>query len=46
VKGEIRNQRSRAVHGQRAGFVSQAAAGLSDAVTIMLLYTGVLALWG
>jgi uncharacterized RDD family membrane protein YckC len=46
VKGEIRNQRSRAVQGQRAGVVSQVAAGILDAVTIMLLYIGVLALWG
>ncbi len=46
MKGEIRNDRSRAVQGRRAGFVSQAAAGLADAVTIMLIYTGALVLYG
>ena len=46
MKGEFRNRRSREVQGQRAGFVSQVAAGLLDAVVIMLLYTGALALWG
>jgi uncharacterized RDD family membrane protein YckC len=46
VTGEIRNDRSRAVQGQRAGFVSQAAGGALDAVTIVLLYTALLFLYG
>jgi uncharacterized RDD family membrane protein YckC len=46
VKGEIRNERSRAVQGQRAGFVSQAAGGALDAVTIVVVYVALLALYG
>jgi uncharacterized RDD family membrane protein YckC len=46
VKGEIQNRRARAVQGQRAGFVSQAAAGVFDAVVILALYFGLLLLFG
>jgi uncharacterized RDD family membrane protein YckC len=46
VKGEIRNDRSRGVQGTRAGFVSQAVAGLADALSIMVLYWVLLVLYG
>lgn len=46
MKGEIRNDRSRTVQGQRAGFVSQVAAGLLDAMTIVVVDFAVLALYG
>jgi uncharacterized RDD family membrane protein YckC len=46
VKGEIRNDQSRTVQGRRAGFVSQVAAGLLDAVTIVVVDFAVLALYG
>jgi uncharacterized RDD family membrane protein YckC len=46
VKGEIRNERSRAVQGQRAGFVSQAVGGALDAVTIIVVYVALLSLYG
>jgi uncharacterized RDD family membrane protein YckC len=46
VKGEIQNRRARAVQGQRAGFVSQAAAGVLDAIVILALYFGLLVLFG
>jgi uncharacterized RDD family membrane protein YckC len=42
VKGEIRNERSRVVQGQRAGFVSQALAGVLDALVILAIDYGVL----
>ncbi len=46
MKGAIRNDRSQAVQGQRAGFVSQAVAGLLDAFTVMAIYSGILLLYG
>jgi uncharacterized RDD family membrane protein YckC len=46
VKGEIRNDRSRAVQGQRAGFVSQAVGGALDAAMIMIVYFALLLLVG
>jgi uncharacterized RDD family membrane protein YckC len=46
MKGEIQNRRSRAVQGQRAGFVSQAIAGVLDALAILALYFGLLLLYG
>jgi uncharacterized RDD family membrane protein YckC len=46
VKGEIRNERSREVQGQRAGFASQALATTLDAVVIFALDFGVLIVVG
>src|SRR4051812_10356796 len=46
MKGEIRSDRSHSAQGQRAGFVSQVAAGVLDAVTIVVLDFAVLALYG
>jgi uncharacterized RDD family membrane protein YckC len=46
VKGEIRNERSRAVQGLRAGFVSQAAGALLDFLVILVIYFGLLAAFG
>jgi uncharacterized RDD family membrane protein YckC len=46
VKGEIRNERSRAVQGHRAGFVSQAVGGALDAAMIVIVYIGLLLLYG
>jgi uncharacterized RDD family membrane protein YckC len=43
---EIRNRRSYAVQGQRAGFVSQVAAGVLDAVSIIVVDFAVLVLYG
>jgi uncharacterized RDD family membrane protein YckC len=38
VKGEIRNERSRDVQGQRAGFVTQALGAVLDWLAIMAVY--------
>ena len=46
MKGEIRNDRSRAVQGQRAGFVSQAVGGALDAAMIVIVYAALLFLYG
>jgi uncharacterized RDD family membrane protein YckC len=46
VKGEIKNQRSRVVQGQRAGFVSQALAAVLDAVVIFAIDFGLLVVFG
>jgi uncharacterized RDD family membrane protein YckC len=46
VKDEIKNQRSRVVQGRRAGFVSQAAALLLDAVVIFAIDLAVLIVIG
>jgi uncharacterized RDD family membrane protein YckC len=46
VKGEIKNQRSRGVQGQRAGFVSQAVGAAFDAGAVLALYFAVLIAFG
>jgi uncharacterized RDD family membrane protein YckC len=46
VKGEIKNQRSRGVQGQRAGFVSQAVGAAFDAAAVLALYFAVLIAFG
>ena len=46
MKGEIRNDRSRAVQGRRAGFVSQAVSGFFDAAMIVVVYTALLFIYG
>jgi uncharacterized RDD family membrane protein YckC len=46
MKGEIRNERSRVVQGQRAGFVSQALGVVLDAGVVVGLYFGVLVAYG
>jgi uncharacterized RDD family membrane protein YckC len=46
MKREIRHERARAAQGQRAGFVSQAAAALLDAAWIMLVDFAALAIFG
>ncbi len=46
MKGEIRNERSRAVQGRRAGFLSQAAGGALDAAMIVVVYVALLFLYG
>jgi uncharacterized RDD family membrane protein YckC len=46
VKGEIKNQRSRAVQGQRAGFVSQALGAALDVGVVLAADFGVLLVFG
>jgi uncharacterized RDD family membrane protein YckC len=46
MKREIRHERARAAQGQRAGFVSQAAAALLDAGWILIVDAAVLAVFG
>jgi uncharacterized RDD family membrane protein YckC len=46
VKGEIKNQRSRVVQGQRAGFVSQAVGAAFDAAAVLAIYFAVLVAFG
>ena len=46
MKGEIKNNRSRAVQGQRAGFVSQALGAAFDAGIILVIYVGALVAFG
>ncbi len=46
MKGEIKNQRSRGVQGQRAGFVSQALGAALDAGAILAVYFMVLVAFG
>lgn len=46
MKGEIKNQRSRGVQGQRAGFVSQALGAALDAGAILAIYFMVLVAFG
>lgn len=46
MKGEIKNQRSRAVQGQRAGFVSQALGAALDAGLVLALDFGALLVFG
>ncbi len=46
MKGEIKNQRSRVVQGQRAGFVSQAFGAALDAGAVIVLYFAVLVAFG
>jgi uncharacterized RDD family membrane protein YckC len=46
VKGEIKNQRSRVVQGQRAGFVSQAVGAALDAAAVLAIYFAVLIAFG
>ena len=46
MKGEIKNQRSRGVQGQRAGFVSQALGVALDAGAILAIYFMVLVVFG
>jgi uncharacterized RDD family membrane protein YckC len=46
VSGAIRNDRSRAAQGARAGFVSQAAGAVLDFLVILAIDFGVLAVFG
>jgi uncharacterized RDD family membrane protein YckC len=46
VTGGIRNERSRAAQGTRAGFVSQAVGAALDFVVILAAYFGALAVFG
>jgi uncharacterized RDD family membrane protein YckC len=46
VKGEIKNERSRDVQGERAGFVTQALGGVADWLVIMAVYFASLVVYG
>jgi len=46
VKDEIKNERSRDVQGQRAGFVSQALGGVLDWLAVMAVYFAGLVVYG